>query len=1002
MAMSRAERLTAQFYNWELRGRGWDAWPEPVDLEPQFWPFFGHADPAPDTAQDDGRRPTFMSSLAESIALFLRPGQEDGELVEDGSSDESYEPVWIESPTDVEEVCVALPPGIAASKDTYEQFLSGFGSLSRPAAFEIVGREDSVAAQFALAPEDGPTLRSQLSAYFPDAALPARDSTLRDLWEGNDDQEILEYGLSWEFMRPLRRFSRFDPDPLGGVVAAMTDLRSGETAVYQVLFRPAVNRWTESILRAVSDGRGGSFFADDPAMLRLAGEKVASPMYGVVVRVAAKAPDPARARRIAAAIGGALRVFTDPRSNELVPLEPGHDPGVQAADLLLRQSRRSGMLLNAEELMSLAHLPSASVKEPKLVRYAEKSKRAPEIAEDHSLALGVNEHAGKAARVTQSPSQRLKHTYVIGASGTGKSTLLLNLILQDVESGDGLAVLDPHGDLIEEILGRVPEGRTDDVILIDPAEEEFSVGFNILAAHSEVERNLLESDLVSVFQRLSTSWGDQMTTVFGNAVLAFLESGRGGTLADLRRFLVEAKFREEFLRSVSDPDVLYYWQKEFPLLRGKPQSPILTRLSTFLRPKAIRRMVTQEEKCLDFARILAERKIVLAKLSHGLIGEENSYLLGTLLVSKLNQAATARQRLRDVDRTPFYLYIDEFHNFVTPSMSAILSGARKYGLGLILAHQDLQQIATRDSALAGAVISNPYTRICFRLGDYDAKKLEDGFSSFSARDLQNLSVGRAVCRMERAEYDFNLRTEVLEPLEPAVVEERRERVRARSRELYAVRSAEIAPRAVGASPEKGEGEQPRARETARHRVDPLLECRPSDVPPSTGRGGSQHQYLQHLVKRWAEESGYRASVEHAVLDGLGSVDVALFAEEFSVACEICVTTSPEHELDNIRKCLSAGFDHVVALSTTRKTLDRIACVAEELEPSERTRVRYFLPEELFGFLESRRAERSPDAEQTVRGYRVKVTRKQVSTDEQDAKRRVIAGAVLKSLRKLRD
>src|SRR5206468_2560269 len=156
--------------------------------------------------------------------------------------------------------------------------------------------------------------------------------------------------------------------------------------------------------------------------------------------------------------------------------------------------------------------------------------------------------------------------------------------------------------------------------------------FNILSAHSDLEKNLLASDLVAVFRRLSTSWGDQMNSVFSNAILAFLESSRGGTLADLRRFLVEPQYRTEFLTTVTDPHVVYYWTKEFPLLTGKPQGPILTRLDTFLRPKPIRYMVTQKENRLDFAAILNGKKIFLAKLSQGTLGEENAYLLGSLLI----------------------------------------------------------------------------------------------------------------------------------------------------------------------------------------------------------------------------------------------------------------------------------------------------------------------------------------------------------------------------------
>src|SRR5205814_9960193 len=214
-----------------------------------------------------------------------------------------------------------------------------------------------------------------------------------------------------------------------------------------------------------------------------------------------------------------------------------------------------------------------------------------------------------------------------------------NLIRQDIENGEGVAVLDPHGDLVDQILGIIPPARIGDVVLVDPADLEYSIGFNILSAHSELEKNLLSSDLVAVFRRLSTSWGDQMTSVLGNAILAFLESSQGGTLADLRRFLVEVDFRKQFLGTVRDPEVVYYWGKEFPLLSGKPQAPLLTRLDTFLRPKLIRYMVSQKKDRLDFRSMMDSKKIVLAKLAQGAIGEENAYLLGTLIVAKLHQMA---------------------------------------------------------------------------------------------------------------------------------------------------------------------------------------------------------------------------------------------------------------------------------------------------------------------------------------------------------------------------
>jgi excisionase family DNA binding protein len=539
------------------------------------------------------------------------------------------------------------------------------------------------------------------------------------------------------------------------------------------------------------------------------------------------------------------------------------------------------------------------------------------------------------------------------------------MIVQDLRNGDGLAVLDPHGDLIDQVLAYVPEERTGHVVLLDPSDEAYPIGFNILDAHSELERNLLASDLVSVFRRLSTSFGDQMNTVLANAIMAFLESSEGGTLSDLRRFLVEPAFRERVLAAVRDPEIVYYWHKEFPLLMGKPQGPILTRLDTFLRPKVIRNMVSQKENRIDFASIMNGRKILLAKLAQGLIGEENSYLLGTLLVSKLNQLAMSRQNMAAAERVPFYLYIDEFHNFITPSLAAILSGARKYNLGLILAHQELHQLSNRDSDVASAVISNPYTRVCFRLGDFDAKKLEDGFSQFNAKDLQSLGVGEAVVRMERAEYDFNIRTRPTAAIDPTLAIRRRDAIIASSRERYG-RKREDVEELIRSQRESTEID-PSAGTKMKIRVPVSVKAKTEVQPtialeaPTAGRGGDHHKYLQQLIKRWAEGKGYEVTVEKSILDGLGAVDVSLKKGSRSIACEISVTTDAEHEAGNVQKCFAAEYDEVILVSSEKKLLSAARQgLAGALSAAQYRRVKFLLPEEAFAFIDSLEAAPIPE------------------------------------------
>lgn len=958
------EALTEQFYAWEKRGRGWRVGDYPVALEPPFRPFYGHYVAAAPIA-DDARRPSFFGAFVERFRGSTDAANNGGDVAE---TDEP-QPEPFEAGSPITEIQIALPPEVKVSKDAAEQLVLSLGQVSRPVGFEIVGAKDAVIVQIACAEPDRRQVREQLHAYFPDALLAERNGYVRDLWDetGAAAAVVVEFGLSNEFMRPLRCFDRFEPDPLAGLIGAMGELGNGEVAIFQALFVPARHPWPENILRAVTGNDGKGFFADDGSMLDLAGQKIARPLFAAVIRVAAESARGDRAWRIAQGIGKALRPFADPKSNELIPLENvGYDDRAHSADVVLRQSRRTGMLMNGDELVSFVHLPSPSVRAEKLKRQDKKTKAAPALALGHKLVLGENTHSGKTVRVTQSPEHRLRHTYVVGASGTGKSTLLLDMITQDIAHGEGIAVLDPHGDLIDQVVGHIPEERARDVILFDPSDEAYPVGFNILSAHSELERNLLASDLVAVFKRLSTSWGDQMTAVFGNAILAFLESDEGGTLADLRRFLVETDFRKGFLQTVRDAEVVYYWEKEFPLLTGKPHAPILTRLDTFLRPKVVRHMVSQKRN-LDFRAIMDGRQIFLAKLSQGLIGEENSHLLGALLVSKLNQMALSRQQIHASERKPFYVYIDEFHNFVTPSMAAILSGARKYSMGLILAHQELQQLANRESDIASAVISNPYTRICFRLGDFDAKKLADGFSSFNAKDLQNLGIGEAVCRIERSEYDFNLRTLPLPSVEPELARRRAELIVASSRERYATPREDVeallaAHRAEArAWPSDGTERKRAARtepqpEAVREKPSPEPVQTPGTGAPPTGRGGEHHKYLQQLIKRWAEGRGYEVTIEKPILDGLGWVDVALQSGERSIACEISVSTAADHELGNVQKCLAAGFGEVILVSSEKSLLTAVKHAAiAALTPQQYKLVKFLTPEQVFAYIESQEA-----------------------------------------------
>jgi len=1008
-----SEQLTRNFYRWEKRCRGWQFWYDVVELEPPFEPFFYHG-LSFQAAVDDGRRPTFLSSLVERLRSCLTGSSKTREILIPSMPDmlDEPEPALFEDSSALRSVTISLSPKQKVFIDYAEELLLNLSSCLLPLSFEVIGTVQSTSVQLVCREPDLQQVRQQLSAYFPEAVIYTQGQTLESLWDNNKETVVVDFGLSQEFMRPLRTFRNLEPDPLTGIIGAMEDLAEGELGILQILFQASRQPWTESILNSVTDCQGKSFFADSPEMVKLAREKVERPLFAVAIKVAGQSRSTSRAWEIARALAGGLAQVANPQSNELIPLtNEGYDDALHAEDVYYRQSRRSGMLLNSEELVCLIHPPSGSVRAAKLRRELKKTRAAPEIATGNEFVLGENEHQGKTIPVTLNPELRLRHMHIIGATGTGKSTLLLKLITQDIENGLGIGVLDPHGDLIDRILGYIPEERFDDVILLDPSDSDYPVGLNILSAYSELDKTVLSSDLVGVFRRLSTSWGDQMNSIFGNAILAFLESKEGGTLMDLRRFLIEKEYRRIFLKTVEDPDVIYYWQKVFPQLGGRLYAPILTRLDTFLRPKPIRNMVAQKEG-LNFQSILDGKKIFLAKLAQGLIGMENAYLLGTIIVSKFHQAAMARQAKAVSERQDFYLYVDEFQNFVTESMTEILSGARKYHFGLILAHQELRQLWSRDSELASSVISNPGTRICFRLGDFDAKKLEDGFSSFDAQDLQNLGVGEAIARIERADYDFNLKTLPLPEVARELARKRREKLVDLSRQKYALPKEQLAS-ILAKQKELVLTEEPIA-ETSRTSLEEIREIKEdtkqevlseekslyyrrkraeAEETALEGVGGDKHRGIQDDIKKVAQDNGFLVLIEHPTPDGRGKVDVHLECDGLKIACEVCVTCPDIHELGNIEKCLNAGYDKVILCSPEKKVLTKVRKLASKnLKKDEWQRVLFFLPDELTAYLKEE-AVKAASITQKIRGYEVKSHLKPVSEEKQEAKRRSILGTL---------
>ena len=426
------EYFSDQFLKWEKCGRGWQLFDQPVSPEPPFVPFTLRA-MAP--VVDDGCRPSFLGSLFRKAAKPAPAVEPEPE--------EEPEPTSLVRESLVE-LQASLPDKLDISKDAFEQFLLNLSLCREPIAFELVGTHKKVSAQFVASANDAPLLRRQLQAYFPEAVFVPREGGLEQAWEASQGDELLavEFGLKNEFMLPLAS-GRLDP--FIGIVGALAELRAGELGLFQVLFQPVQNPWAESIVNSVTHADGKPFFVNSPELAGAAENKIARPLYAAVVRILICTGEFDRVVQLARDLAGSLRVFAHPSGNELIPLNNDDYPFEEhIEDVLRRQTRRTGMLLNSDELIGFVHLPSTAVRSPAFQRQTAKTKVAPAVVRQRGLLLGENDHAGHTVEVRLSAEQRTRHCHIIGASGTGKSTLLFNLIRQDIENGEGVAVFQPR------------------------------------------------------------------------------------------------------------------------------------------------------------------------------------------------------------------------------------------------------------------------------------------------------------------------------------------------------------------------------------------------------------------------------------------------------------------------------------------------------------------------------------------------------------------------------
>ena len=480
--------------------------------------------------------------------------------------------------------------------------------------------------------------------------------------------------------------------------------------------------------------------------------KVETPILTANLRIVTSALTGIRANSIRREIESGFRQFENGAGNALVFEEvTGKKMNKMLHDFSFRSfNPNTSIPLSIKELSTIFHFPISSMQvAPQAKRAQSKTVSVPFSASDtdEGIILGTNEHQGVSSNVRFKPSDRLRHFYVIGQTGTGKTTCLKNMIIQDIKNGEGVCMIDPHGSDVEDILAHIPPERAGDLIYFDPGHTEHVLGLNMLEydLNFPEQKTFVVNEMLSIFNKLfdmKTAGGPMFEQYFRNATMLVIEDpASGNTLLDISRVLSDKAFRDLKLSRCKNPLILQFWNEIANKAGGEGALEnivpyITSKFDVFLSNEIMRPIIAQEKSSLNFRDIMDNKKILLVNLSKGRLGDINSSLLGLILVGKILMSALSRVDSLGKDLPPFYLYIDEFQNVTTDSISIILSEARKYGLSLNIAHQFIAQL---EEGIKDSVFGNVGSMAIFRTGSEDAEFLEKQLTpTFSSRDILNI------------------------------------------------------------------------------------------------------------------------------------------------------------------------------------------------------------------------------------------------------------------------
>ncbi len=677
---------------------------------------------------------------------------------------------------------IAVPRDNEIKIDAAEQMFSSLHSIAHSGFWSFLKPEEHISFELVAKPED---IRFYVAV--PKRLTDLVEKQIHGAYPGADIKEVEEYSIFSETgnvafaglcpkyadYQPIRIFRDLPTDPLSSLTSVLAKMRQGEAAAIQVLIQPAEDKWREtgrSYISKVKKDEANpekASFKVDPKTLEAIEQKTSKPGFKTVIRcVVSSTSQDAAKMHLDNLLASFSQFSSDHNFFTKIKTPFKH---LFMVDFIYRYFpiinipffKQYG-ILNSDELATVFHLPNKSIETAHIYWLNAKRAPAPSQIPMAGLFLGKSRYRGVERPIYIDDDDRRRHMYIIGKTGTGKSQLLEEMIVQDINGGKGIAVIDPHGDLIDGVLSRIPASRAEDVIYFDPSDTERPMGLNMLEAKTEEQKHFVVTSIVGLMYKLYDPMktgiiGPRFEHAIRNAMLTVMVEP-GNTFVEVVRVLTDAAFVQELLPKLQDPIIRRYWTDQIAQTADFHKSEVLdyivSKFGRFVTNKLMRNIIGQSQSSFDFRKVMDEGKILLVNLAKGKIGEENSNFLGLILVPRILIAAMSRQEMAEETRRDFYLYVDEFQNFATPDFAQILSEARKYRLNLIVANQFIGQM---EEEVKNAVFGNVGSLVAFRVGVTDANYLQHEFQpTFNEADLINIDKYNAYMKT-------NVRNEPVKP-----------------------------------------------------------------------------------------------------------------------------------------------------------------------------------------------------------------------------------------------